>query len=123
MSILKSESGYKFGDKCSFHHTGRFEVQPNEKPKKDVGQVAAAILKDVRLLGCVFQNTEPPGSLPILRKSTKVLGSIRRVRFTKVMQPSEKTKVRRSEIQVESSSSAQFVRFLHFEARSHSSGD
>ena len=43
-------------------------------------------LKDARQLGCVFQDTEPPESLPILRKSTKVLGSIRRVRFTKATQ-------------------------------------
>ena len=32
--------------------------------------------------GCVFQNMEPPESLSISRKGTKVLGSIRRVRFT-----------------------------------------
>ena len=43
-------------------------------------------LKDARQLGCVFQDTKPPESLPILQKSTKVLGSIRRVRFTKATQ-------------------------------------
>ena len=32
---------------------------------------------------CDYWHTEPPESLSILRKSTKVLGSIRRVRFTK----------------------------------------
>ena len=42
-----------------------------------------AILEDARQLVCLFQDTEPPESLLILRKSTKVLGSIRRVRFTK----------------------------------------
>ena len=39
--------------------------------------------KSVRQLGCVSQDVEPPESLPIVRKSTKVLGSNRRVRFTK----------------------------------------
>ena len=34
-----------------------------------------AILKDVRHLGCVFQDTEPPESLSILRKGPKSLGT------------------------------------------------
>ena len=45
-----------------------------------------AILKDVRQFVCVFQDTEPPESSSISRKSTKVLGSIRRVQFTKATQ-------------------------------------
>ena len=48
-----------------------------------VTKVAVAMVKDVRQLGCVVQDTEPLESSSILRKSTKVLGSIRRVRFTK----------------------------------------
>ena len=40
-------------------------------------------MKDARQLGCVFQNPEQPESSTILRKSPKVLGPIRRVRFTK----------------------------------------
>ena len=44
------------------------------------------MLKDVRQLGCVLQDTEPPESLSILRKSTNVLRSIRRVRFSKAAQ-------------------------------------
>ena len=44
------------------------------------------MLKGARQLGSVFQDTEPPESVPSLRKSTKVLGSIRRVRFTKATQ-------------------------------------
>ena len=35
---------------------------------------------------CVLQDREPPESVPILRKSTKVSGSIQRVRFTKAAQ-------------------------------------
>ena len=44
-----------------------------------------AILKDARQLGCVFQDIEPPESLSILREGSKVLGSIRRVRFTRTL--------------------------------------
>ena len=43
-------------------------------------------MKDVRQLGCVFQDTEPLESLSILRKSTTILEPIRRVRFTKATQ-------------------------------------
>ena len=80
-----SESGCTFGDKCSFAHR-HVEGQPSEKPKKDGDRSAVAILKDVRQLGSVFQDTEPPESLSFFRKSTKVLGSIRRVRFTRATQ-------------------------------------
>ena len=44
---------------------------------------AVAIVKDVRQLGCVSQDVEPPESSAILRKGTKVSGPIRRVRFTR----------------------------------------
>ena len=40
-------------------------------------------MKDVRQLGCVLQDAQPPESSAILRKSTKVLGPIRRVRSTR----------------------------------------
>ena len=59
-------------------HTGRLKVRSTQqKNEKRMVTSAVAILKDARQLGCVFQDTEPPESLPILRKSTKVLGSIR----------------------------------------------
>ena len=41
------------------------------------------MLKDARQLGCVFQDTEPPESLPIFTEEHK---SIRRARFTKATQ-------------------------------------
>ena len=48
------------------------------------GEISAvAIVKDVRQLGCVSQDAEPPESSAILRKGPKILGPIRRVRFTK----------------------------------------
>ena len=46
---------------------------------------AVALVKDVRQLGFVLQDTEPPESSSSLRKSTKVLGPIRRVRFTRTV--------------------------------------
>ena len=67
-------------------HTGRLKVNPAKNREKDGDKGAVVILKDARQLGCVFQDTEPPESLPILRKSTKVVGSIRRLQFTKATQ-------------------------------------
>ena len=43
--------------------TGRLRDNPAKKPKKDGNKSAVAILKDVRLLGCVFQDTEPSSTL------------------------------------------------------------
>ena len=80
--FYKSESGYEFGTECSFPHC-KVKEQPNKRPKNGGDKSAVAILKDARQLGCVFQNTEPPESLPILLNHTKVLGPIRRVRSTR----------------------------------------
>ena len=71
--FYESESGCKFGDKCSFAHR-QVEAQPGKKPKKDGDKSAVAFLKNVRQLGCVFQDTEPSESLSILQKSTKSHG-------------------------------------------------
>ena len=57
------------------------EGQRGKKPDKDGDKSAVAKMKDVRQLGFVFRDTEPPESSSILRKSTKGMGSIRR-RFT-----------------------------------------
>ena len=40
-------------------------------------------MKDVRQLGCVSQDVEPAESSTIIRKDPKILGPIRRVRFTR----------------------------------------
>ena len=66
-------------------HTVRLKVSPAKNRKRMVTKVRW-LLKDARQLGCVFQDTETPEFSPILRKSTKVLGTIRRVRFTKATQ-------------------------------------
>ena len=60
----------------------KVEEQPNKKPKKGGDKSAVAVVKDVRQLGCVLQDTKPQSS-SIFRKGTKVLGPIRRVRFTR----------------------------------------
>ena len=78
---ISPEAGCKFGDKCSFAQR-KVEGQPSKKPKRDGDKSAVAFWKDVRQLGFVFQDKEPPESLSILRMSPRVLGSIRRVRAT-----------------------------------------
>ena len=80
--LCQSETGCKFGDKCSFPHW-KVQEQPSKKPKKGGDKSAAAIVKDVWQLGCVSQDVEPSESSAIFRKGTKVLGSTRRVWFTK----------------------------------------
>ena len=74
------------------------EEQPNKRPKKDGDKSAVAIVKSVRQLGCVSQDAEPPESVSISRKGTKVLGPIRRVGSQElrcVKQTSENAKVQR----------------------------
>ena len=78
----KSVSGCKCGTECSFPHW-MVEEHPNKRPKKGGDKSAAAIVKDVRQLGCVSQDVEPPESAAISRKGRKVLGPIRQVRFTR----------------------------------------
>ena len=64
--------------------SARFRTeQPNKRPKKGGDKSAVATVKSVRQLGCVSQDAEPPESVTISRKGTKVLGPIRRVRFTR----------------------------------------
>ena len=63
--------------------TEQVEEQPNKRPKKGGDKSAVAIVKSVRQLGCVSQDAEPPESVTISRKGTKVLSPIRRVRFTR----------------------------------------
>ena len=78
----KTKSGCEFGDKCLFRHT-EADKQPNKKLKKSGRQGSVALLKKSKHLGCVFQDTEPPRSKTILRKSLKSVGSDRTIRFSK----------------------------------------
>ena len=85
-----------------------------QKTEKGCDKNAVAILKDVRQFVCVFQDTEPPESSSISRKSAKVLGSIRRVQVINATQRhanirEKQRSVARSESS-QKSSSAQSVR-------------
>ena len=89
--FYKTESGCKAGDKCLFPHW-KVEEQPSKKPKKSFqngksdDKGAVAIVKTVPPVGCVSRDSEPselPKSVKYWgSKRQKVLGSIRRVRFT-----------------------------------------
>ena len=74
----KTESG------CNWRKVNR-EVgsQPNTRQKKKDGKGSVALLKNSRQLSCVLQDSEPPKSKSILRKSTKSLGPKRSVHFSR----------------------------------------
>ena len=62
--------------------TGRLKNNPRKNPQKGDDKSAVAFVKSVEQLSCVSQDTEPPDSVTISRRGTKVLGPVRRVRFT-----------------------------------------
>ena len=98
----KSESGCRFGEKCSYAHR-QVEEQPGKRSKKNGNKSAVAMLKknehhhgtgrpvenahpsNTRQLGCVFQDMEPPKSSSILRKRSDIRKPIRWVKFTKAI--------------------------------------
>ena len=89
--FCRTESGCKAGDKCLFPHN-KFEKQPNKKQKKSFQnekkrrKSAVANVTTVPKLGCVSQDSElsgsPKGTKFRRNPKRKVLGLIRRVRFT-----------------------------------------
>ena len=72
--------------KSARFRTGRSRNNQIKSRRKGGNKSAVARVKDVRQLGCVFQDTEPLEALPNERKSTKILESIRRVQFIKASQ-------------------------------------
>ena len=78
------KKGCRFGEKCSYAHR-QVDEQPGKKFEKNGDKSAVAILKNTRQLGCVFQDTQPPESSPILWKSFNILKPIRCVQFTKAV--------------------------------------
>ena len=112
--FYKTKSGCRFGEKCSHAHR-QVDEQRSKRFKKNVNKSAVAMLKKhesydrtekpvvsrdtsherhrlvvynsshTRQLGCVFQDMEPPKSSSILRKSSDMQKSIRRVKFTKAV--------------------------------------
>ena len=99
--FYKSESGCRFGEKCSYAHR-QVEEQPGKRSKNNGDKSAVAMLKkheqydrtgrpvvydssNTRQMGCVFQDMEPPKSSSILRKRSNIRKPIRCVRFTKAV--------------------------------------
>ena len=100
--FYKSESGCRCGERCSYAHR-QVEEQPSKWSKKNGDKSAVAMLKkneyhhrtgrpvgnvyssNIRQLGCVFQDMEPPKSSSILRKSTDIRKPIRCVKFAKAV--------------------------------------
>ena len=82
--FYKSESGCRFGEKCSHAHR-QVEEQPSTRSKKNSDKSAVAMLKVTRQLGCAIKDMEPPKSSSILRKSSDLRKPIRCVRFTKAV--------------------------------------
>ena len=100
--FYKSESGCRFGEKCSYAHR-QVDEQPSKRSKKNGDKSTVAMLKkhehhhrtarpvvnvyssNTRQLGCVFQDVEPPKSSSILRKSSDIRKPIRCVKFTKAV--------------------------------------
>ena len=76
-----SESGCRFGEKCSYAHR-QVEEQPSKRSQKNGDKSAVAMPKSTRQLGCVFQDVEPLKSSSILRKSSNIRKPIRCVQFT-----------------------------------------
>ena len=77
--VVNSAISYRF-------RTERLRNNRIKSRKKDGDKIAVVFVKDVRQLGCVMQDTEPPQSSSNLRKGTEVLETIRRVRFTRPTQ-------------------------------------
>ena len=73
--FYQSESGCKFGAECSFPRW-KVEEQTNQRPKKGDDKSAVAFVKDVRQLGCVFQDTEPPGNFNDFTEDHKSFGNM-----------------------------------------------
>ena len=66
---------------CVRSCTTRLEGSLTKMPRKNGDHSAEALSKNSHQLGCLFQDTEPPGSSSILRKATQVLKSTRKVKF------------------------------------------
>ena len=82
--FYKSESGCRFGEKCSYAHR-QVDEQPSKRSKKNGDKSAVAMLNITRQSGFVFQDMEPPKSSSILRKSSDMRKPIRCVKFTKAV--------------------------------------
>ena len=120
--FYKTQSGCKFGKKCSYAHR-QIDEQPGKRSKKNGDKSAVAMLKkyelhdrtaqpvvgrdtshepnhgpfgcsssNTRQLGCVFQDMEPPKLTSILRKCSDMQKPIQCVKFAKAI--ARHTKIR-----------------------------
>ena len=96
--FYKSESGCRFGEKCSYAHR-QVDEQPSNELHDRTGQ--PVVCRDTRhaqghgpvgcsssstrQMGCVFQDMEPPKLSSILRKNSDIRKPIQRVKFTKAI--------------------------------------
>ena len=104
--FYKSESGCRFGEKCSHAHR-QVDEQLSKRSENNGEESAVAMLKkneqnyrkvrpvvydssNTQQLGCVFQDMEPPKST--LRKCNDMPKPIQRVTFTKAV--ARHTKIR-----------------------------
>ena len=77
--------------RCPYVHR-QVEEQPSKMSTKNGNKSAVAMSKNIRQLGCLFHDMEPPNFTSILRKSSDIRKPIRCVRFTKVVL--RRTKIR-----------------------------
>ena len=87
--FYNSESGCRFGEKCSYAHR-QVDEQPSKRFKKDGDKSAVAMLKKSEHY--TRTEREPPKSSSILRKSSDMQKPIQRVKFTKAI--ARHTKIR-----------------------------
>ena len=93
--FYKSESGCKFGDKCSFAHR-QIEGQSSKKPKRMVTKVQWPCWKMHDNWVAYFRTQSRRNLYRLSRKSTNQFDEHDSQKLRSVMQTSEKTKVRRS---------------------------
>ena len=91
------------------------EIVGSGKPTGNEGKSAAAVVRRVRQLSCVSQDTEPPESAAISSKGTRVLEPIRRVRFTRAAFRQAHPRKRRSVARENSSQNSSSAKSLHSE--------
>ena len=63
-----AQSGCKFREKWSFLHQ-EGDRQSHRRTNKGVEKAPVALVRNVKRLGCVFQDVEPPKSKSILRRA------------------------------------------------------
>ena len=92
--ILPSDNSIKLNRdvnsaQSAHSRTGRLKNNQTKSRKKGDDKSAAAVVKSVRQLSCVSQNTEPPDSVTILGRAQSVGTSSTRTIHKSCMAPSK----------------------------------